>query len=50
MINYLLTSTATTTYQPKTDMINYVNTSGAQSINGLKTFGTLPEFTIYPIS
>ena len=24
-------------------MINYVNTSGPQTINGLKTFGTLPE-------
>ena len=24
-------------------MVNYVNTSGAQIINGLKTFGSLPE-------
>ena len=43
MINYLTTATATTTYQPKTDMVNYVNTSRAQAINGLTTFGTLPE-------
>ena len=43
MINYLLTTTATTTHQPKTDMVNYVNISGAQNINSLKTFGTLPE-------
>ena len=43
MINYLTTATETTTYQPKTDMVNYVNKSRAQNINGLKTFGTLPE-------
>ena len=43
MINYLTTATATLTYQPKTDMINYVSTTGPQNINGLKTFGTLPE-------
>ncbi|MFZ9907565.1 MAG: hypothetical protein ACO3FJ_07730, partial [Ilumatobacteraceae bacterium] len=43
MSNYLTTASAITIYQPKSDMVNYVNTSGGQSINGLKTFGTLPE-------
>ena len=50
MINYLTTATAGTTYQLKTDMINYVNTSGIQNINGVKTFGSLPECNINPSS
>jgi microcystin-dependent protein len=43
MSNYLTTASALSIYQTKSDMVNYVNTSGAQNINGLKTFGTLPE-------
>ena len=50
MSNYLTTSNATTTYQLKSDMINYVNTSNTQIIKGLKKFRTLSECTIYPKS
>ena len=31
-------------------MINYVNTSGDQNINGVKTFSSLPECNINPNS
>ena len=42
MIKYLTVSSAIQIYQPKSDMNNYVNTSGNQNINGLKTLGSLP--------
>ena len=50
MINYLTISSAKQIYIPKSDIINYVNTSSNQNINGVKSFGSLPECIINPTS
>ena len=50
MIRYLTISSSISLYQTKSDMSNYVSTSGAQTINGIKTFSLLPECNINPSS
>jgi hypothetical protein len=50
MIRYLTISSSISFYQTKSDISNYVSTSGAQTINGIKTFSLLPECNINPSS